>query len=245
MRRHTLLLLLMMYAFVAAAQSVQPAQETDSVSIAAKKRVDRQINLGYVRRALTAPLPIAVAGVALIPFDEHVHDFVLREMPGFRCAVDDYIQYLPWATHLTLGLCGVKGCSKNRYQIFVAEAFTAAMMATTVNALKYGIGRKRPDGGKNSMPSGHTATAFAGATLLAHEYGNKSIWIPVAGYTVAAATGVLRVLNNRHYVSDVVVGAAVGILTAELAYWVTDVLFKDRKLLGKRAGAKLDIIKNY
>lgn len=243
MRKHTALLLFMMFTLVATAQSVR--QETDSCRMAAERRLNRQINLGYVRRTLTSPLPIAVAGAALIPLDRNVSEILVTQMPAFRTRVDDYIQYLPWATHLTLGLCGVEGCSKNRYQIFVAEAFTAAMMATTVNALKYGIGRKRPDGGKNSMPSGHTATAFAGATLLAHEFGNKSIWIPIAGYTVATATGVLRVLNNRHYVSDVLVGAAIGVLTAELSYWVTDVLFKDRKLYGKRTGAKLDIIKNY
>jgi membrane-associated phospholipid phosphatase len=85
-----------------------------------------------------------------------------------------------------------------------------------------------------------------GATLLAHEYGNRSIWIPIAGYTAATATGVMRVLNNRHYLSDVVVGAAVGILTAELAYWATDAIFNDRKLFKSHYNVNADyIIKNY
>ena len=56
----------------------------------------------------------------------------------------------------------------------------------------------------------------------------------------------MRVLNNWHYVSDVVVGAAVGILTAELAYWATDAIFKDRKLFKSHYNVNADyIIKNY
>ena len=85
-----------------------------------------------------------------------------------------------------------------------------------------------------------------GATLLAHEYGHKSVWIPISGYTVAAATGALRVLNNRHYVSDVLVGAAVGILSAELAYWATDAIFKDKKIFrSRRARVHYEVLKNY
>ena len=56
----------------------------------------------------------------------------------------------------------------------------------------------------------------------------------------------MRVLNNRHYVSDVIVGAAVGILTAELAYWATDAIFKDCKLYRSNRGAiRENIINNY
>jgi membrane-associated phospholipid phosphatase len=122
----------------------------------------------------------------------------------------------------------------------------AVMMAATVKGLKICVNRTRPNGEEESFPSGHTAKAFMGATLWAHEYGHRSVWIPMAGYTVATATGVMRVLNNRHYVSDVLVGAAVGILTAELAYWATDAIFKDRKPVKPHRHMSSDyIIKNY
>ena len=120
------------------------------------------------------------------------------------------------------------------------------MMAAVVNGMKYSIDRTRPNGGHGSFPSEHTATAFMGATLLAHEYGHKSIWIPIAGYSLATVTGVLRILNNRHYVSDVLVGAAIGILAAELAYWVSDAIFNDRKLFKpKKARIHYEVLKNY
>ena len=182
----------------------------------------------------------------LLPVDNYVCERVQKGIPHFKCVFDDYLQYTPWAAHAVMGLCGVKGMSKNRLQILTADALAAIMMATIVNGLKYSINRTRPNGDNASFPSGHTATAFTGATLLAHEYANRSIWIPIAGYTVATTTGVMRILNNRHYVSDVIVGAAIGILSAELAYWATDAIFKDKKLFKSHRNVTADyIIKNY
>ncbi len=216
-------------------------------SVVSKENISRkEFNLNYAHHSFSAALPIAAAGLALIPIDYYVRDRVQEGLPNFEMKFDDYLQYAPWAAHLALGLGGLKGVSKNRYQIVTADAFAAIMMAAVVNGLKYTVNRTRPNGHNASFPSGHTATAFTGATLLAHEYGHRSVWIPIAGYAVATTTGVMRVLNNRHYVSDVIVGAAVGILTAELAYWVTDAIFKDWKLYkSKRGRIHYDVIKNY
>lgn len=94
-------------------------------------------------------------------------------------------------------------------------------MLGTVNALKYTTDQIRPDNSSaNSFPSGHTANAFFGAAVLAEEYKDQSIIYPIAGYTVATATGVFRMLNNRHWASDVLVGAGIGILSAKAAYVV-------------------------
>lgn len=58
---------------------------------------------------------------------------------------------------------------------------------------------ERSDGSsRNSFPSGHTATAFAGAELLRKEYWDVSPLIGIAGYIVAAGTGFFRMYNNRH-----------------------------------------------
>ena len=214
-------------------------------SAASETAVTRKnFNLNYAHHTFSAALPLATVGLALIPVDSYVSSSVQTNMPGFELKFDDYLQYAPWAAHLAMGLCGVKGVSKNKYQIVTADAFAAIMMAAVVNGFKYSINRTRPNGHGASFPSGHTATAFTGATLLAHEYGSRSVWIPIAGYTVATATGVMRVLNNRHYVSDVIVGAAVGILAAELAYWATDAIFKDWKVFKLHKG-HYDVIRNY
>ena len=68
--------------------------------------------------------------------------------------------------------------------------------------------------------------------MLHKEYGlTRSPWWSVAGYGVATATGVMRVLNNRHWVSDVMSGAGIGILSTELGYALSDVFFKGKGLL--------------
>ena len=60
-----------------------------------------------------------------------------------------------------------------------------------------------------SFPSGHTTTAFAVATVLATEYKDKPI-VPILAYTVATFTGLSRIHDNRHWASDVFMGAALG-----------------------------------
>ena len=68
---------------------------------------------------------------------------------------------------------------------------------------------------------------------------SRSPWYSVAGYGVATATGVMRVLNNRHRISDVLSGAGIGIMSGELAYALSDVLFKGKGLLrGDISGEK-------
>lgn len=206
----------------------------------------KQFNLNRLHHSFSLAVPVAAVGFAMMPADHAIRDHVMEGMPEFQCKVDDYLQYTPWAAQLAMSMCGVKGRSKNRWQVLVTDAMAAAMMAAVVNGMKYTIDRTRPNGHHASFPSGHTATAFAGATLLAHEYGHRSVWIPIAGYSVAAATGVMRILNNKHYASDVLVGAAIGIVTAELAYWASDAIFKDRKLFKPRKGRiHYEVLKNY
>ncbi len=65
----------------------------------------------------------------------------------------------------------------------------------------------------NAFPSGHTATAFSLATVVAMQY-SEHAWVPIASYTMAAAVGVSRLSGNRHWLSDVVFGGVVGHLVA-------------------------------
>lgn len=89
----------------------------------------------------------------------------------------------------------------------------------------------RPDNStRNSFPSGHTATAFMTAHMLHMEYGDVSPWISVGGYTVATVVGVSRQLNNRHWISDVLSGAGIGILSVEFGYFLADLIFKEKGL---------------
>jgi membrane-associated phospholipid phosphatase len=210
-------------------------------------KMDRkEFNLNRLHHSCCVAAPVAAVGLAVWPADKAISRRVMDGMPSFRTKVDDYLRFVPLAAQLGMSLGGVQGHSRNRWQVLATDAMAGAMMMAAVGGIKYSIDRTRPNGEGAGFPSGHTATAFLGATLLSHEYGHKSVWIPIAGYSVATATGALRILNNKHYASDVVVGAAVGILAAELSYWATDAIFNNRKLFKKRrARLHQEVLKNY
>lgn len=144
----------------------------------------------------------------------------LQENIDSKITIDDFSQYAPMVATYGLNLCGVKG--KHGYGDLTIILGTAyALMGITVNSLKSTTRVMRPDNTtRNSFPSGHTATAFMGAELLRREYWDVSPWIGVAGYAVAAGTGFFRMYNNRHWFTDVIAGAGVGILSVEAAYWL-------------------------
>jgi membrane-associated phospholipid phosphatase len=153
-------------------------------------------------------------------------------LTDFKTGIDDYTQFFGPAMVVGLKVGGYEGRS-DWPRLLASAGLSYAIMAGFVNGIKYTAKEMRPDGSSaNSWPSGHTATAFVGATLLHKEYGlTRSPWWSVAGYGVATATGVMRVLNNRHWISDVMSGAGIGILSTELGYALCDLMFKEKGLL--------------
>ena len=128
-------------------------------------------------------------------------------LTDFKTGIDDYTQFFGPAMVVGLKLGGYEGRS-DWPRLLASSLMSYGIMAGLVNGIKYTAKEMRPDGSSaNSWPSGHTATAFVGASLLHKEYGlTRSPWWSVAGYGVATATGVMRVLNNRHWISDVMSG---------------------------------------
>ena len=61
----------------------------------------------------------------------------------------------------------------------------------------------------NSFPSGHTITAFTLATVIAQQY-KETIYVPIIAYTIATGVGLSRTTENAHWLSDVMIGAALG-----------------------------------
>lgn len=128
----------------------------------------------------------------------------------------------PMAASFLLKAAGVK-CRSSWEQRLYKSGASFILCSGTTYLLKHSIHKMRPDGTDNrSFPSGHTAIAFSGATVLHKEFGKTSPWISVAGYTVATITAVDRVRRNRHHWEDVATGAAIGFLSAQASYWIVD-----------------------
>jgi len=151
-------------------------------------------------------------------------------LPEFTYKCDDYIQYSPAVLMIGLKVFGYKGRS-SWGRMLVSDAFSGMIMAGAVNGIKYSVRRMRPDGSSfNSFPSGHTAKAFMAATMLHKEYGWRSPWFSIGGYVLASATGISRIMNDSHWMSDVVAGGAIGIGSVHLGYFLSDLIFKERHL---------------
>lgn len=161
--------------------------------------------------------------------DTDIYELRFATMPNFSYMYDDVTQYAPAA--LVIGLKAFGYESRTKWGgMLVSDVLSVGIMTATVKGVKYMVNRQRPYGGKHSFPSGHTATSFMTATLLYKEYGWRNPWFSIGGYTVAALTGVSRIMNNAHWMSDVVAGAAVGIGSVHLGYYLTDLIFKGKHL---------------
>ncbi len=156
-----------------------------------------------------------------------VHDQVSHKGKD-KTEVDNYLQYVPAAAPLLLYACGYKG-DHNFLDKTILLAMSAATFAVLNNVAKYAFNEKRPDSNAhNSFPSGHTGTVVMGAEFMRREYWNTNKWVAMSGYVVAAGVAYLRMHNDRHWINDVIGGAALGYFSTTLSYWLYPKIFRKR-----------------
>lgn len=221
------------------------AQYSDTVSIQKKQAIPidgvegkpssaKQVSY----KSFIVPGILMVYGVASLNSDPlkainmKVKEEVWIERPHSTTSIDDYLRFAPAVAVYGLNAFGIKGKNnfRDRSMIFL---MSNVFVCGAVFGVKKISNQPRPDGSDYySFPSGHTAAAFASAEFMRQEYKDVSPWYGIAGYAVAGATGMLRMYNNRHWVSDVLAGAGVGIASTKLAYWIYPTikrkLFKDK-----------------
>lgn len=135
---------------------------------------------------------------------------------NFHSAADDVFPLIPIVQIYTgkyLGFQPENTVLHQSIDIVVANSLTLGIITAT----KYLVKEERPDQSDNlSFPSGHTAIAFTNAALLFYEYRASNFWYASSGFLFATATAVFRVANNRHYASDVLTGAGIGLASGIL-----------------------------
>lgn len=116
-------------------------------------------------------------------------------------------------------------------QLALSNAASLALTAAIVYPVKNSVTSPRPDGtDSRSFPSGHSAWAFAGATIMERELGWCSEWYTIGAYTFATGIAVERVIDGHHYPTDVFAGAGIGILATRLGYFISDLIVDSRSL---------------
>lgn len=187
-------------------------------------------NIQQIRKAFAIPGALIFVGVYSGHQDnthgwigKHtIQEKVRSEFPGFRSHLDDYIQWGPIAMTYGLKATGIRGANNmwTSTKLLLKAEFLTGIICHTFKRL---AGNTRPNGrNTKSFPSGHTSQAFVAATFMHKELGHISPWYSVAAYGMASTVGTMRMMNNMHWFSDVMVGAAVGIGMTNLVYMLHD-----------------------
>ena len=170
-------------------------------------------------KAFIIPVALIGAGWALNAdgTKNGVRNWIRDRWDVSRSPIDDYMQHAPILMLYSYDLA--KRVPKQE----VARQSRHLLMTQVVNLgsmliIKELTDEIRPTGGSHSFPSGHTAYVFASASVLWHTWKDKNKLLAWSGYLPAVGTGIFRMLKDKHWVSDVVFGAGLGILSAHLTY---------------------------
>lgn len=175
-----------------------------------------------------APVAVGVAGLSIMAVDGWKQQWQASlnwDADDHVKLYDDELRHAPYLVAAALPLFGYY--PKDKVLHAIPLAITAYCFADLcVHSLKTvtHVQRPRPEWSHlyNSFPSQHTSMAFVAATVLHREYGHHSPWISIGGYAVASYVGYARVARNCHWVPDVLVGAAIGVLSTNLVYLAYD-----------------------
>ena len=115
-------------------------------------------------------------------------------------------------------IAGVK--SKNHWFDQTKHLLISNIITSVItHSIKQLTKKIRPNGSNYSFPSGHSSFSFTNATVLFNEFNHSSPLIAYSGYAFSTTTGIFRMINNKHWLSDVLVGAGLGILVTNLVYY--------------------------
>lgn len=168
-------------------------------------------------------IPVTLIGLGLIVNNSNFEKDLqtsLRNKVGndYEFRIDDYLKYVSIVEMYASDFLGVK--AKNHWFDQTKYLLISNLISASITeSLKMITHKERPNGAPYSFPSGHTTFAFTNAAVLYNEYKDASPVLAYSGYAFAATTGSFRMINNKHWLSDVLAGAGIGIVSAELVYY--------------------------
>ena len=201
------------------------AKQSDSVEVnqqemVRKDSIPKPAQQKSLLKKSVLPISLIAVGSALSgsPFEKNIK-YKIRDniIEDFALPIDDLMQYVPIAEIYIADIVGVK--AKNHWfdqtkYLIISNVITASI----TQAGKRIINKQRPNGSNHSFPSGHTSFSFTNSAVLFEEFRDSSKGFAYSGYFLTSTVGALRVINNAHWLSDVMVGAGLGILVTKLVY---------------------------
>jgi membrane-associated phospholipid phosphatase len=205
------------------------------------------LNREFRLKATQTLIGLGVVGI-IMAFDQPIMDVVQKNKDsGSMTAIADYggqFGELGGLAPLVLGTLayGLVFNNDNAKNAALSSLGAVLLGQLVVETLKSATHRSRPEDGKGpfdfggfglgsdntSMASGHSAAAWSVASVFAEEYGDEHKWVPYVAYTVAALTSYSRMHKNKHWASDVVVGAAIGFVAGKVFHKIFRKAFKSK-----------------
>jgi len=214
-----------------------PFQKTDTVSLAYQEP-DK-----YKTRLLPSLIvPTSMIAIGLTCIKNHgiyssyqAREDIQRALGGRGSHIDDFLIFSPYVEFAALTALKIK-CKNDFLNTSLLILKSELIMAAIVFPMKQLTNQERPysyarglegvplsEREKNpnafqSLPSGHTAQAFAAASVVHKEFRHRSRWYGIGAYTLASTVAFYRMVNDKHWLSDVIVGAGIGIMSTHIAY---------------------------
>lgn len=213
--------------------TVANAQESSALAVdSSNNEKPSWINSPYVKQSIV-PVGLATTSLGILAFPNlkyNIQDQLNWNKAETVVLYDDLLRYIPMGATVLISITGVKGKHPILDQVALGGlAYVLADFVVYRTKVATHVTRPAPSTDQTSFPSQHTSVAFVGATMLHREFGHLSPWISVAGYTTAAWVGYARIARNRHFMTDVLMGAAVGTMVTNATYWMYDALMPKLK----------------
>lgn len=188
----------------------------------------------YLKRAVLPSAVLIAAGIYTMKGNGFYSSYdasrdARKHFPDFSNNIDDYLFFVPIVGLYSFNVFSSQNKHDIRRQTGLLLA-SGALTTLVIYPTKIWTAQERPNGLPRAFPSGHTAYAFTIATIVDKEFRGKSKWIGIGSYTIASATGVMRILNNEHWMADVLAGAGIGILSVNTVYFLHGRLARNKGL---------------
>jgi len=152
--------------------------------------------------------------------DDTLYNRVLRNHAAFHTNAEEYLMWAPSAAVYLMDAFKIKTRHSFKEHILL-DAGSIILTGGIGFGMRLLTGSiKEYNTNKTEFPSGHAANAFRGAEMFHQELKDRNAVLSYSGYVVATAVGVLRIYNKDHYISQVIAGAGLGILSTKLTYWI-------------------------
>ena len=204
-------------------------QDTSSIAIAQSPNKIPSTSENYFKRpAIILPATLLMYGLLkpVIPgiknADKNIWAQVKTSYPNFYTTADDYLMWAPSSSVYVLDALSVKTTHSFEEHLILdaVSVIVAGGIGFVMRKISGNIEVYKADGTK--FPSGHTVNAFRGAEIFHQELKETHKVLSYSGYLVAVAVGTLRIYNKAHYLTEVLAGAGLGILSTKITYWAFD-----------------------